>query len=69
MPYWSRIRIPALLVKGGRSERITPQIVAGIRARCPQLEFAEVPDSDHHVTLDNPAGFVRAVRGFLDGRA
>ena len=62
---WNQIRIPALLVKGGRSERITPEIIADAKARCPHLELAEVPDSDHHVTLDNPAGFVRAVKAFL----
>jgi pimeloyl-ACP methyl ester carboxylesterase len=65
IPMWSSVRIPALLVKGERSARITPQILGRIRERAPQVELAEVPDSDHHVTLDNPDGFVRAVRGFL----
>ena len=68
MPCWNQIRIPALLVKGGRSGRINPEIVADAKARCPHLELAEVPDSDHHVTLDNPGGFVRAVRAFLAKR-
>lgn len=65
MPCWNQVRIPALLVKGGRSKRITPAIIAEAKARCPQLEVAEVPDSDHHVTLDNPTGFERALRAFL----
>jgi pimeloyl-ACP methyl ester carboxylesterase len=65
VPYWSHIGVPALLVKGARSERITPQIFAEVQARCPQIELAEVADSDHHVTLDNPAGFVQAVGAFL----
>jgi pimeloyl-ACP methyl ester carboxylesterase len=65
VPYWSHIGVPALLVKGARSERITPQIFAEVQARCPQVELAEVADSDHHVTLDNPAGFVQAVGAFL----
>ena len=34
-------------------------------AGCPQVELAEVPDSDHHVTLDSTAGFVHAVNAFL----
>jgi len=34
--------------------------------RAPQVEMVEVPASDHHVTLDNPAGFVAAVRSFLE---
>ncbi|HET9663273.1 MAG TPA: alpha/beta hydrolase [Burkholderiales bacterium] len=65
IPYWSSIGIPALLVKGAMSERISPQIASQIRARCPHAELVEVPHSDHHVTLDNPAGFVAAVRDFL----
>ncbi len=65
LPCWDRIRIPALLVKGGRSARITPQVVESVRARCPGVECVEVPDCDHHVTLDNPAGFVAAVQPFL----
>ena len=65
IPYWSNIRIPALLVKGALSERISPQVVAAIRARCPHVELAEVPHSDHHVTLDNPGGFVSAATEFL----
>jgi pimeloyl-ACP methyl ester carboxylesterase len=42
LPFWKEVRIPALLVKGDRSERITPEI-----------------------TLDNPTGFVAAVKPFL----
>lgn len=67
MPCWERIRIPALLVKGDRSPRITPRIFSAVQARCPQVELAEVANSDHHVTLDNPAGFVKAVKTFLAG--
>ncbi len=65
LPHWDHIKIPALLVKGERSQRITPPLCAEVKARCPQVAFAEVPGSDHHVTLDNPAGFVRAVKAFL----
>jgi len=65
LPYWNRIGIPALLVKGGHSPRITPQIFAAVEARCPHAELVEVPHSDHHVTLDNPSGFVQVVQAFL----
>lgn len=64
-PYWNRIAIPALLVRGSHSERITPQVYADARARCPQLELAEAPDTYHHVMLDNPSGFVDATLPFL----
>ncbi len=65
LPYWNRIGIPALLAKGDRSPRISPETFAAVKARCPQVELAEVPHSDHHVTLDNPAGFTHAVQAFL----
>jgi len=64
-PCWSRITIPALLMRGSHSERITPEVYADARSRCPQLELAEAPDTYHHVMLDNPAGFVEAMRPFL----
>lgn len=62
---WNRIRVPALLVRGVLSQRITPQIFEEVKARCPQAEMAEVPNSYHHVTIDNPSGFMHAVRAFL----
>lgn len=65
LPHWNHIKVPALLVKGGRSTRITPEIVAEVQKRAPQVEFAEVAGADHHVTLDNPAGFTQAVNAFL----
>jgi pimeloyl-ACP methyl ester carboxylesterase len=65
MPYWDRVKVPALLVKGGNSGRITPDIFAQVKARAPQVELVEVTDADHHVTLDNPVGFVKAVKPFL----
>ena len=65
-PYWNRIGIPALLVGCEGSTRVTPEACADVKARCPQVEFAMVAHCGHHVMLDNPAGFVEAVRGFLD---
>lgn len=65
LPYWSQITIPTLLVKGGRSNRVSRELFAEAKARCPHLELAEVPHSDHHVFLDNPRGFERVVKAFL----
>jgi pimeloyl-ACP methyl ester carboxylesterase len=65
MPCWDNIKVPALLVRGSQSQRITPEIYAAVKARAPQVELATVDHSDHHVTLDNPAGFVQAIRPFL----
>jgi pimeloyl-ACP methyl ester carboxylesterase len=68
MPYWSEVHVPTLLVKGDQSERISPEVFAGIKARCPQAKLAEVLASGHHVTLDNPQGFIEAVSRFLKNK-
>jgi pimeloyl-ACP methyl ester carboxylesterase len=65
IPHCSRISVPTLVVKGGRSPRVTPQLIAEAKARCPTLDLAEVPHADHHVFLDNPPGFERVVKTFL----
>jgi pimeloyl-ACP methyl ester carboxylesterase len=66
VPLWEKVKIPALVVRGGEdSKRFTPDTVAEVRARAPQAQVTAVPQSDHHVTLDNPIGFVAAVRSFL----
>ncbi|MBI3327158.1 MAG: alpha/beta hydrolase [Nitrospinae bacterium] len=65
IPFWSRITGPALLVKGGRSGRLTPELLADVRHYCPHVECVEVPNSDHHVFLDNPTGFAHVVQDFL----
>ena len=68
-PNWHRIGVPALLVKAEHSPRISPEVFAEVKSRCPQVVLAEVPACDHHATLDNPAGFARALRAFLAHRA
>ena len=66
VPLWEKIKVPALVIRGGeRSPRFTPELLAEIRARAPQVQMAEVPASDHHVTLDNPQGFVDVVQKIL----
>ncbi len=65
VPLWEKIKIPALVIRGERSTRFTPEVMAEIRAGAPQVQVAEVPASDHHIMLDNPSGFVEVVRRFL----
>jgi len=66
VPFWEKIKVPALVIRGGaHSPRFTPEMMAEIHARAPQVQVATVDDSDHHVTLDNPQGFIEVVRNFL----
>ena len=62
---WNRIRIPTLIMKGGRSTRLTPEVMAEVTSRAPQVTVTVVPDANHHITLDNPTGFIRAAKEFL----
>jgi pimeloyl-ACP methyl ester carboxylesterase len=65
MPYWANIKIPALLMKGDRSNRVSAEIIAGVKALAPQVDVAEVAGCDHHVTLDNPPGFIEVANNWL----
>ena len=67
VPLWEKIKVPALVIKGEHSKRFMPEVLAEIRARAPQVQSVEVPASDHHITLENPRGFVDVVRNFLSG--
>jgi pimeloyl-ACP methyl ester carboxylesterase len=62
---WDRVKIPTLLVRGDHSKRITDEVFENVKKRAPQAELVEVAGSDHHVTLDNPEGFVNAVKPWL----
>ena len=65
VPLWEKVKVPALAIRDERSTRFTPEVLAEIRARAPQVQMAEVSASDHHFTLDNPRGFVNVVQKFL----
>jgi pimeloyl-ACP methyl ester carboxylesterase len=65
VPLWEKVKVPALVIRGERSKRYTPALLAEVRAQAPQVQMAEVPASDHHITLDNPQGFVDVVQKFL----
>ena len=65
-PYWNHIKIPALLIKGEHSDRVNEKIFEEVKARSTRVELVEVPESDHHITLDNPGGFVKVVKAFLE---
>ena len=65
VPLWEKVKVPALVIKGEHSKRFAPDVLAEIRAKAPQVQWAEVPASDHHITLENPQGFVDVVQKFL----
>ena len=60
-----RITCPTLLVRGADSDILSPELAQRMVAAIPNCRLVEVQDSGHSVPLDNPAGFLEAVRDFL----
>jgi pimeloyl-ACP methyl ester carboxylesterase len=57
--------LPLALIRGANSDLLAPETVAKMRARRPDMAFAEVPDRAHIPFLDEPAA-VALIRGFLE---
>lgn len=55
---------PLLIVRGGRSELLSPGTAEKMRRAAPKADFVEVPDVGHAPMLDEPAA-VRAIDEFL----
>ena len=58
--------LPLALIRGANSDLLTPETVAKMRARRPDMAFAEVPERAHIPFLDEPEA-VALIRGFLAG--
>ena len=62
-----RIQCPALYIRAGSS--VLPlEITEKIAAAIPGCGHTSVPDSFHHVMIDNPAGLIAALNEFLKPR-
>ncbi len=61
-----RIVAPTLVVRGERSPILTRPMAERLRAELPGARLVEIPDAYHHLVLDRPDAFVRALREFLD---
>jgi pimeloyl-ACP methyl ester carboxylesterase len=59
------ITCPTLLVRGAASDVLSPELAQRVVEAIPNCRLVEVADSGHAVPLDNPRGFLEAVRGFL----
>ena len=60
--------LPLALIRGANSDLLTPDTVAKMRARRPDMAFAEVPGRAHIPFLDE-AEAVSLIRSFLKGLA
>ncbi len=59
------IACETLVVRGGRSDYLQPEMVARMQAANPLIEAVEIPDAGHYVHDDQPERFAQAVGGFL----
>ncbi len=60
------ITAPTLLVRGEHSPILLREMAADMLARLPQARLVEIPGTYHHLVLDAPAAFARALEDFLD---
>ena len=66
--YWSALKTipcPILEVRGADSPLVSDEILARMKAAAKDLRSVDVADAGHVVTVDKPAEFVEATRGFL----
>lgn len=61
---WGRIRIPALLVRGERSNELRPRIAAAMQRRNPHAEVVELSRAPHNIPLAAPVFLAEALMAF-----
>jgi pimeloyl-ACP methyl ester carboxylesterase len=62
---WDAIEAPTLLVRGGLSDILSPDIADQMVQRNANVELVTIPGSGHSVPLDQPELLADAVRAFL----
>ena len=66
--YWNaleRVPCPILEVRGGESVLVSDEVMERMRSVAKHLTDVDVPGAGHVVTVDKPAEFIEATRGFL----
>ena len=69
MTYWDyaqRVSCPVLLLRGGESFVLSPEMAEKTAGSIADCRLVEIPDTGHAVFLDNPPVFLQALRQFLD---
>jgi pimeloyl-ACP methyl ester carboxylesterase len=60
-----RITAPTLLVRGEHSPILPREMAADMLARLPRARLVEIPGTYHHLVLDAPIAFTKALDEFL----
>jgi esterase len=61
----AKVACPTLVLRGSRSDMFAAETVAKVVAANPRVKLVEL-DAGHHVAGDDPAGFLRETRAFLN---
>ena len=56
---------PCLFIRGGKSEYIRDEDWPDVKMIFPRAELVTLPHAGHWVHVDDPAGFLEAVKGFM----
>ncbi len=59
------IRSPTLVLRGGRSDYLQPEMADEMARLNPRIQWREIADAGHYVHDDQPAAVCREVREFL----
>lgn len=62
----ARVRVPTLVVRGERSDLVTPEAVRALVNIIPGAQFVDVADAGHMIAGDDNDRFTAAVLRFLD---
>lgn len=60
-------RRPIAFIRGARSEIVSPDHLAALRADLPATRFVTVPESGHHIMIDQPLALVATLDALLAG--
>jgi pimeloyl-ACP methyl ester carboxylesterase len=67
---WSElasVRVPALILRGTKSDRYTPEALAKVKGEFPQVRLVDI-DCGHDVAGEAPQALIAAARGFIAER-
>jgi len=66
-PLLSHITCPTLIVRAEHTPVLSSEKIERLVSGLPNGRWVEVPDTNHHVMLDNPDGLAKVVKEFLAG--
>lgn len=61
-----RLRVPALIIRGERSDTFRPASLARVERLLPQARFVVIPDAGHLAPMERPSEIGAAINSFLD---